>query len=84
MPVFNIHCGQWPLTVVPDTTRIECLMLLLDADHSVLSLDERLKRLQINNSDMLVFIRDRGLEVICKALLTCFLYLYFPHAGRIR
>lgn len=84
MPVFNIYCGQRLLQVVPDIIRIGCLILLItNRPLSVLSLDERLKRLQINKRDMLVFISVTGVKIIHQAFLICFTYIYFSYSGRI-
>jgi len=74
MPVFNVCCGQWILPVVPDIIRIGCLIFLItNRPLGVLSLDERLKRLQINNSEMLVVISDTGVKIIRQAFLIWFI-----------
>lgn len=84
MPVFNIYCGQQLLPVVPDIIRNVCLIFLItNRPLSVLSLDERLKRLQINNNYMLAFISDVGVKIIHQAFLIWLIYIYFSHAGRI-
>lgn len=76
MPVFNIYRGQLILLVLPDIIRIRCLILLItNKPLNVLSLDNRLKRLQINNRDVLLFISDT--EVRIMAFLVCFLHIYF-------
>lgn len=83
MPVFNIYCGQQQLPVVPGIIRNVCLIFLItNRPLGVLSLDERLKRLQIN-SDMLVFISDVGVKIIHQTLLIRFIYIYFSHSGRM-
>lgn len=72
------------ITRIPDIIRIGCLIFLItNRPHSVLSLDKRLKRLQINNSNILVFISDTRAKTICQAFLIWFIYIYFSHSGRI-
>lgn len=84
MPVFNIYGGQLILLVFPDIIRIRCLILLItNKPLSVLSLDNRLKRLQINNRDMLLFISDTEVRIMCQAFLVCFMHIYFSHLMRI-